>query len=88
MKRISHAKLLGINMNALYLELPNHPTQIYNRLVHEKRAEAYWRHVAEYGNKWTDIFQDEDPEKYMSQMPEKCRKTVTLKDVRKGGDNV
>lgn len=76
MPRYSEAKLRGIKLTDLYRELPTHPSQQYNRIVSEYRAEKYWREYREREEMWLNVFLDEPaPEKtvleYLPQIPGK-----------------
>ena len=59
MSRYSEAKLRGIKLTDLYRELPTHPTQRYNRIVSEYKAEKYWKAYQEREEMWLNVFLDE-----------------------------
>lgn len=89
MPKVSHAKLLGINMRELWLEHPTHEKQIRNRTRAENKSAAYWayRRVLDANNPEALFLLEQYEEKYASEMPAKTKKYDTVVFVPKGGAN-
>lgn len=43
MSEISQAELLGIDLDELWTEIPEHPRQVVRGIQHRRKAREYWQ---------------------------------------------